>query len=208
MTKQTLTPDQWEARYQDNDTPWIHHGLVKELIERIPDYVSTDANLVDLGCGHGFEARAIANLGINVLGVDISKTAIHTAQSLSGHLKNLQFSQGNIVTMPRLNCDAIVEVCVLHTNKTPEDRERFIQALHSHLKPGGYWFHVSCKMPDILSVAEQASVSPPPGLTDQRFTSLSKPHFKQLESYHIDYTIKRQEKLVAFPSRFCILQAY
>lgn len=211
MTNNTLTPQEWEQRYQTDNTPWIHHGLVAPLLTKAQELLPVSSSILDVGCGHGAEALALADMGHDVLGIDVAPSAITLAQTKrSPHLK-LDFKTADLLAMaaskPEFN--AIVEVCVLHAQRSDPERERFINALNQQLQPGGLWFHVSCRKPELVAVAEAYQVDPPPGLREECVKELVSNQFDVIHEENIDYSIKRSNHpLVPFPARFVVLKKH
>ncbi len=73
----------WERCYQADDTPWDKGSAAPpllELIERLGPGVFGDGPVLVPGCGLGHDVRALANLGVSVLGLDISATAVEKAR--------------------------------------------------------------------------------------------------------------------------------
>jgi methyl halide transferase len=72
----------WEARYQIGDTPW-EKGLAAppllELLEKIETSEWGAGPVLVPGCGLGHDVRALAELGIPVVGVDLSPSAVSRA---------------------------------------------------------------------------------------------------------------------------------
>lgn len=89
---------EFEQMYQDYEDPWeqstreefasekaVALNLIKKLKVK---------NVIALGCGLGYFTNKIANLGVNVTGVDCSDTAICKAKSL---FPNCNFIVGDIL---------------------------------------------------------------------------------------------------------------
>jgi SAM-dependent methyltransferase len=71
----------WENRYQVGDTPW-EKGLASpplvDLLGKFHDW--GHGQILVPGCGLGHDVRALAALGMVVLGLDLSPTAVARAQ--------------------------------------------------------------------------------------------------------------------------------
>lgn len=74
----------WESRYQVGDTPWEKGRPAPPLVELLskldPKEWGSGPVLVP-GCGLGHDARALAELGMEVIGVDVSPSAIELANN-------------------------------------------------------------------------------------------------------------------------------
>lgn len=76
----------WEQCYRTGDTPWDKGSAAPpllELIERRGHSLWNGGPVVVPGCGFGHDVRAIAALGIPVVGVDLSETAVEMAGRLA-----------------------------------------------------------------------------------------------------------------------------
>lgn len=73
----------WENRYLAGDMPWEKGAPAPpllEILERIPRETWGAGPILVPGCGLGHDVRALAVLGIPVLGLDISPTAVARAE--------------------------------------------------------------------------------------------------------------------------------
>ncbi len=106
-------------------------------------------NVIDLGCGNGKNSAYIAGLDItnNVVGIDISTTAISYAPRLS-QIKYIEQSIGD--TLPFTDQTFDIALDVTSSNSLNEiEREKFLSETHRVLKPGGYFFvRALCKDAD------------------------------------------------------------
>lgn len=76
----------WEQYYQAGDTPWEKGRAappLQELIELRGKELWSGGPVLVPGCGFGHDVRALAALGIPVLGLDIAETAIAQAREIS-----------------------------------------------------------------------------------------------------------------------------
>lgn len=65
--------DYWNTYYQKN---LVEIQKPSDFTLFASSYMSTDAKIMDIGCGNGRDSLFFANKGLNVVGVDASKTAI------------------------------------------------------------------------------------------------------------------------------------
>ncbi len=73
----------WEMRYQAGETPWDKGQAAPPLLELLGKIESTAwgvGPVVVPGCGTGHDVRALTALGVPVLGVDLSPTAVSLAR--------------------------------------------------------------------------------------------------------------------------------
>lgn len=76
--------EDWERRYQDNDTPWDlgqAAPALAALTRRRTDLFESKTVLVP-GCGRGHDALEIASVGGEVTGLDLSRAALRAAEKL------------------------------------------------------------------------------------------------------------------------------
>lgn len=128
-------------------TPWMLHNPFKIYeyfqVTGPVDLRPTDI-VLDLGCGQGFWAAALAKKCRKVVGVDISKDAIRKARHYTRNspLKNrLEFHAGRLedLNLDQESFDHIFSFCVLeHIENLPV----VLQEAKRLLRPGGH-LHVS-----------------------------------------------------------------
>jgi hypothetical protein len=128
----------WEARYQEPSVPWERTGLNPAFTVWQSWLNAQQGTAVIPGCGRSPELQALAELGLSVVGVDLSpsaaqfqKTAL-AAKGLSGEVvvSNLfDWSPGALV-------DIVYEqtcLCALH----PDHWSAYENLLTGWLRPGG-----------------------------------------------------------------------
>jgi SAM-dependent methyltransferase len=129
----------WEARYQGGDTPWekghASPALV-ELLESQPDW--GNGPILVPGCGFGHDVRALGELRVPVLGLDLAVSAVRRARELAqtefenyelGDFLDPAWREGR-------EFSAIWEhtcFCAIQ----PGDRPRYAEAVAGCLKEGG-----------------------------------------------------------------------
>jgi SAM-dependent methyltransferase len=102
--------------------------------------------VADIGCGPGFEARHLADLGLAVTGIDLSPAMIDEAQRRHPH-PSLDFRVGSLLALPFPDASlpgAIAFYSVIHL--APDDRDAAYREMARVLRPGGallLCFHVS-----------------------------------------------------------------
>jgi SAM-dependent methyltransferase len=74
----------WDARYRGGVTPWDAGGVPPQLAKWLKS--SSKARVLVPGCGTGYEVRAFAEHGHDVLGIEISDAAIEAARRELGPL--------------------------------------------------------------------------------------------------------------------------
>lgn len=93
------------------------------------------------GIGYGRNAKIFVENGINVTGIEISKTAIDLAKENG---LNIDIFHGSVTDMPFDNklYDGIYCYALIHL-LNEEEREKFIKDCYDQLKPGGYMIFIT-----------------------------------------------------------------
>jgi len=129
----------WEARYQGGDTPWEKgHAspALLELLESRPDW-GTGPILVP-GCGFGHDVRALDELKIPVLGLDLAISAVKRARELT-RSEIESYELGDFLD-PAWRVGREFSAVWEHTcfcAIQPSDRPRYAEAVAGCLKEGG-----------------------------------------------------------------------
>ena len=75
----------WDKCYQSGETPWDYGSAAPpllELLERHDLALWGGGPVLVPGCGFGHDVRALAGLGLPVLGLDIAETAVTLARGI------------------------------------------------------------------------------------------------------------------------------
>jgi SAM-dependent methyltransferase len=78
-------PEFWEKRFREHFTPW-DAGRVPALLEQFLKTEPRGRRVLVPGCGSGYEVRAFAEAGHDVLAVDFAPAAVERAQKILGAL--------------------------------------------------------------------------------------------------------------------------
>src|SRR5260370_14445805 len=81
-------PGFWEKRFRENFTPW-DAGRVPSALEQFLKTEPRGQRVLIPGCGSGYEARAFADAGHEVVGVDFAPAAVERARRTLGPLAHL-----------------------------------------------------------------------------------------------------------------------
>lgn len=77
------TDRNWHEKYETGNTPWDSNLPSKELLRVLNEYPFPLGRVVELGCGTGTNAIALAQLGWKVTGVDCVEKALDIAKGKS-----------------------------------------------------------------------------------------------------------------------------
>ena len=88
MAQDSSQPEFWDTRFRGGVTPWDAHGVPTALSEWFEGRKGPGRVLIP-GCGTGYEVRAFAERGYDVLAIDFSDAAIDAARRELGKLARL-----------------------------------------------------------------------------------------------------------------------
>lgn len=126
----------WESSFLDNQMMW---GLEpSDSAIQAKDFFLKN-NVKDIlipGIGYGRNAKVFIDNGINVTGIEISKTAIDLARQNG---LNINIFHGSVTDMPFDDklYDGIFCYALIHL-LNDQEREEFIKDCYNQLKPKGY----------------------------------------------------------------------
>lgn len=183
----------WEGRYQAEDTPWEKGQAAPPLIELLAEAQPVDwgnGPILVLGCGFGHDVRALGVIGIPVVGVDLSATAVARAREFPVAFAET-YEVGDFLDPAWLagrQFSAVWEhTCFCAID--PADRGRYAEAVAGCLPVGGLLAGVFFLNPrDSGEVAE----GPPFGVTVGELDAWFHPWFRRVDGW-IPYS--------AFPGR-------
>ncbi len=132
----------WQARYEESpaeELPWFHDRLDEDFAEALDRLDLHGGKALDLGCGPGTQAIALARMGFAVTACDVAQAAIDGAAARAAEAGvTIDFWVGDATGMrfdPEF--DLVVDRGVLHCFADPAQRDRYIAGIRSALKPGG-----------------------------------------------------------------------
>jgi SAM-dependent methyltransferase len=80
-------PEFWEKRFRENFTPW-DAGRVPEALGQFLKTEQSGQRVLIPGCGSGYEVRAFAEAGHEVMAVDFAQAAVERARRILGPLSD------------------------------------------------------------------------------------------------------------------------
>jgi len=139
---QPPAPAGWEARYQETPAgqlPWFYADLDPDIAQVIGDLDTSDNDVLDLGCGPGTQAVALAKQGLRVAASDVSGTAIEAAKALAcTEGVNIEFHVDDILNSQlHGSFDIIVDRGIFHIFAEAADQQAYLSTVHRLLKPQG-----------------------------------------------------------------------
>ncbi len=127
----------WESKFIDTKTTWGFEPSDSAILTKNFFLEKNVKGILIPGIGYGRNAKIFCDNGIDVTGIEISKTAIDLARVENG--LDLKIYQGSVTDMPFDNklYDGIFCYALIHLLNTRE-RKRLIIDCFNQLKPNGY----------------------------------------------------------------------
>lgn len=109
----------------------VRHFLVDRKVERL--------RVLDVGCGEGKNAAALAELGADVVAVDCSEIALRNAKGAFSQ-SNVEWICGDIrtVKLKEGKFDLVVAYGLLHCLQSPEEINDIISLIQNLTAPSGW----------------------------------------------------------------------
>jgi SAM-dependent methyltransferase len=130
---------EWEASYtRDTPAAW-DIGRPQPAFVRLADKGLLTGLLLDVGCGTGENSLLAASRGADVIGIDLSPTAIARARekaSERGLAARFEVADGLDLERLAFTVDTVIDSGVFHVFDDG-DRARYVASLAAALKPGG-----------------------------------------------------------------------
>jgi cyclopropane fatty-acyl-phospholipid synthase-like methyltransferase len=134
----------WEAVYADDSAPW-DIGRPQAAFVGLADAGDIRSPVLDSGCGTGEHALMLAARGHEVVGIDLSPTAIERARHKAAERGvQARFEVADVLDLGALKrrFATIVDNGVFHVFDD-EDRARYVGSLAEAIEPGGV-LHLMC----------------------------------------------------------------
>lgn len=126
----------WESSFIENETMWGFEPSDSAILTKDFFIENKVKDILIPGIGYGRNAKVFIDNGINVTGIEISKTAIDLAKKND---LNINIFHGSVTDMPFDDklYDGIFCYALIHLlNKS--ERNKFIKDCYNQLKPNGY----------------------------------------------------------------------
>jgi 2-polyprenyl-3-methyl-5-hydroxy-6-metoxy-1,4-benzoquinol methylase len=132
----------WEEQYRDDDVetmPWFCPDLDKDIADAVQTLVITPTTALDLGAGPGTQTIALAKLGFQVTGIDISASAISKAVVRARQEGvDVIFKQDDVLNSKLTGpYDLIMDRGCFHVIE-PEQRQDYLQSVTRLLDQNGH----------------------------------------------------------------------
>lgn len=205
MTQKDTREAFFETVYENADgdaamVPWADLAAKDRLTQWLEanslPHDAPKARAVDVGCGLGDNAEALASAGYQTLGFDFSPKAINWAKQRFSH-SAVEYAHGDLFNLPQdwLGAFDLVHECYTLQSIPPETLDHSIPAVASLLAPGGTLLVYTRVRND-----GEAAEGPPWPLEQSRVMAF-KDHGLELVSRE-DFDLERPDKTIAHA--FCV----
>jgi SAM-dependent methyltransferase len=132
----------WESHYQANDTPWDKGEPSPALLEAL-EFIPVSGRVLVPGSGLGHDVRALASRADEVVGLDLSPSAVAAARALPVFGQE-RYEAGDLFALPEAFREAFDWVfehtcfCAIPRERRPD----YVTAVADALRPGGRFLGV------------------------------------------------------------------
>ncbi|MEV6426188.1 class I SAM-dependent methyltransferase [Nocardia sp. NPDC051463] len=129
----------WNSVYDSGAAPWVIGEPQPAIVDVIAQGLVRGA-VLDVGCGAGEHTIHLARLGYDVLGVDLSPSAIAYARAnADAHGVSARFEVADALDLGRApRYDTIIDSALFHVFAHDDgDPTDYVRSLHRVCKPGG-----------------------------------------------------------------------
>lgn len=133
----------YDKRYKqlhERNLSWendVQTEIVEQIIKKYK--ISKTDSILEIGCGEGRDSKILINKGYNLLATDVSEEAINYCKQIDENHSN------NYEVLDVLDCDTfkdrfnfIYSIACLHMLVLDDDRKKYFDFIHNHLKNNGY----------------------------------------------------------------------
>lgn len=137
--------DPWNEAYRQEGPPPWDIGRPQPEFMRLADSGVIDGRVIDVGCGTGENALMLAARGLEVVGVDVARTAIERARAKSVERGlTADFHVWDALELGRLvertgTFDCAIDSGVFHVF-SDDDRPPYVAGVAAAVRPGGRLF--------------------------------------------------------------------
>lgn len=146
---------QWETRYAEADIPWDSGTPSVELLKILDEQRIVPGSAIEIGCGTGTNAVALAQRGFRVTAIDVSPTAIARARARAAQEApglDLSFVEADLLAAPPAlpPADLLFDRGVYHVLRR-EDLDACLRMLTALTRPGSWYVVLSGSADDPAS---------------------------------------------------------
>lgn len=170
MAQDSSRPDFWDTRYRGGVTPWDAAGVPPQLAVWLRTKQAALRVLIP-GCGSGYEVRAFAAHGHDVLAIDFSQAALEAARRELGALSD-RVSKADFFSFAAQPFDVVYErafLCALPRRLWPAWARRVGELLGPAGELAGFYY------------LDDNPRGPPFGISEEELKRLLEPGFELAE---------------------------
>lgn len=185
---ETRSAELWDERYQHGDLPWDTRRAEPRLTEVVESLTPPTRLAMDLGCGTGDNAMHLAKGGFDVVGVDLSSTAITTAKARAAEagLSTIRFEAGSVLDPLPVEAGSVGLVTdrgCFHTLSVA-DQPTYAGRVAEAMAGGGWWVMLCGNADEPRAEGEEG----PPQMTAARIVSAVESRFEVVRLEHCSFT--------------------
>ena len=190
----------WDECYLRKDTPWDKGSAAPPLVEYLENGV-IEGRVLEPGCARGHDVRVLAEKGAEVVGFDISPTAIEAAEA-AVRVGSEKYMVGDLFNPPA-GFSGMFDFIVEHTCVSalpPELRDSYGEQMFRYLKPGGKFFGIFYINP--WDEGEEAA-PPPWGITREEILAMFSGRLELIKEWvpSLAYPGREERELVCLFSK-------
>ncbi len=136
-----MTGRHWDASYDEGPAPW-EVGGPQGAVVRLASAGAFTGSVLDAGCGTGENALYLAGMGLDVVGVDVARTALGIArEKAAGRGLEVEFVAADALQLHGLGrrFAQVLDCGLLHTFDG-EERLTYVRSLAGVMEAGGELF--------------------------------------------------------------------
>jgi 2-polyprenyl-3-methyl-5-hydroxy-6-metoxy-1,4-benzoquinol methylase len=185
--KSLLFWDLMAKRY--SKSPVADEAAYQKKLEKVREYLHTDTEVFEFGCGTGSTAITLARSAKHILATDGSEKMIKIGQekAAAAQIENVTFETITIDAFApdKETYDVVLGMSILHLVK---NKEEVIAKVYDMLKPGGVFISSTACLGDTsIFITLLAKVSWLVGLTLRPFTAEELKESLRSAGFEIDY---------------------
>ncbi len=174
----------WEDIYQFGNiqsASWFRSDVDPDIEKAVTTYGQKGGRVLDVGCGLGMQTIALAKLGYQCTGFDVSPTAIHHARQLAEREGvNVSFTVGNILHARFSEPFAVVLDRAVLQGFSQHEHAQYLEALYRACAAGGVLI--------IKTLHQQAQKGiGPHGFAPQEVKAMFEPGFRLLATWDCSF---------------------
>lgn len=189
----------WEARYQQSDTPW-DKGLAHPALASFVSEFAVNGTIVVPGCGRAYDLLALAECfpDHQIIGVDLSASAIRDANKICASHANISLRHADFFDCPAWHRGETIGMIWEHTcfcAIPPRLRPEYVATVTALLSAGSHLLGA------FFTDLDDEGCGPPWNCSLEELSAWFAPHFTIIHECadHPTHPVRvGEERLVAF----------